>query len=67
MPAIVDDVPIGVDEASRDQDDFAPHIDIFKLEKSMNYLKPLHMKGYINGKPINNMLVNRGAMVNLML
>ena len=32
----------------------------------MNHLKPLHVKGYINGKLVNNMLVDNGAMVNLM-
>ena len=32
----------------------------------MNNLKPLHVKGYINGKLVNNMLVDNGAMVNLM-
>ena len=32
----------------------------------MNHLKPLHVKGYINGKLVNNMLVDNGAMVNLL-
>jgi hypothetical protein len=32
----------------------------------VNHLKPLHVKGYINGKLVNNMLVDNGAMVNLM-
>ena len=32
----------------------------------MNHLKPLHVKGFINGKLINNMLVDNRAMVNLM-
>ena len=32
----------------------------------MNHLKPLHVKGYINGKLVNNMLVDNGDMVNLM-
>ena len=32
----------------------------------MNHLKPLHVKGFINGKLVNNMLVDNGAMVNLM-
>ena len=31
----------------------------------MNHLKPLQVKGYINGKLVNNMLVGNGAMVNL--
>jgi hypothetical protein len=32
----------------------------------MNHLKPLHVKGHINGKPVNNMLVDSETMVNLM-
>ena len=32
----------------------------------MNHLKPLHVKGFINGKLVNNMLVDNRAMVNLM-
>ena len=32
----------------------------------MNHLKPLHVKGYINGKLVNNMLVDNGTMMNLM-
>ena len=32
----------------------------------MNHLKPLYVKGCINGKLINNILVDNGAMVNLM-
>jgi hypothetical protein len=31
----------------------------------VNHLKPLHVKGFINGRPINNMLVDSGASVNL--
>jgi hypothetical protein len=54
-------------EPSRDQDDFAPWSAIFqKPADSVNHLKPLHVKGHINGRPINNMLVDNGAMVNLM-
>jgi len=26
----------------------------------VNHLKPLHVKGYINGEPVNNMLVDSG-------
>jgi hypothetical protein len=37
-----------------------------KLEDFMNHLKPLHMKGHINGKLVNDMLVDSGAMANLM-
>jgi hypothetical protein len=32
----------------------------------MNHLKPLHVKGFINGKLVNNMLVDSGASANLM-
>jgi hypothetical protein len=32
----------------------------------VNHLKPLHVKGFINGRPINNMLVDSGASMNLM-
>ena len=30
------------------------------------HLKPLYLRGYINGKPISQMLVDSGASVNLM-
>jgi len=60
-------VPIGVGGPSRNQDGFAPQSAIFqKLADHVNHLKPLHVKGYINGKLVNNMLVDNGAMVNLM-
>jgi hypothetical protein len=29
-------------------------------------LKALYLKGYINGHPVNNMLVDTGAIVNIM-
>ena len=35
-------------------------------DKERKHLRPLFMKGYINGKPITNMLVDGGAAVNLM-
>ena len=34
--------------------------------KERKHLKPLFMKGYINGKPMTKMLVDRGAAANLM-
>jgi hypothetical protein len=37
-----------------------------KAADHMNHLKPLHVKGYINGKPVDNMLEDNRAMVNLM-
>ena len=35
-------------------------------DKERKHLRPLFTKGYINGKPITNMLVDGGAAVNLM-
>jgi hypothetical protein len=35
-------------------------------KKAYRHLKPLYIKGYINGKPMNKMLVDGGAVVNLM-
>ena len=60
-------VPVGVEGPSRNQDGFAPQSAIFqKPADHVNHLKPLHVKGYINGKLVNNMLVDNRAMVNLM-
>ena len=36
-------------------------------DKERNHLRPLFMKGYINGKPMTKMLVDGGAAVNIML
>ena len=60
VPAIVDLVPVGVEELSGGQTIFQ------KPANHVNHLKPLHVRGYINGKLVNNMLVDNGAMVNLM-
>jgi hypothetical protein len=47
--------------------DFGPKEAIFQKPKSTeNHLKALYMKGHINGKPISRMLVDGGAIVNLM-
>jgi hypothetical protein len=35
-------------------------------EKHYRHLKPLYIKGYVNGKPVNRMLVDSGAAVNIM-
>ena len=35
-------------------------------DKERKHLKPLFMKGYINGKPMTKMLVDGGAAVNIM-
>jgi len=36
------------------------------INKTYHHLKPLYLEGYINGKPINMMMVDTGAAVNLM-
>jgi hypothetical protein len=47
--------------------DFGPKNAIFQKPKDTdNHLKALYMKGHINGKPISRMLVDGGAIVNLM-
>jgi hypothetical protein len=48
--------------------DLGPMDAIFQKPKDTdNHLKALYMKGHINGKPISRMLVDGGAIVNLML
>ena len=57
---------IGDDERVA-QLDFAPKNDVFqKPTESDNHLKALYMKGHINGRPVSRMLVDGGAIVNLM-
>jgi hypothetical protein len=47
--------------------DFGPKEAILQKPKAIeNHLKALYIKGHINGKPISRMLVDRGAIVNLM-
>jgi hypothetical protein len=48
--------------------DFRPRPVIFEKawEKNYKHLKALYLKGYINGHPINKMLVDTGATVNIM-
>jgi hypothetical protein len=48
--------------------DFGPQPVIFKKPREKNYkhLKALCLKGYINGHPVNKMLVDTGAAVNIM-
>jgi hypothetical protein len=50
------------------QFDFGPWPVIFEKpwEKNCKHLKALYLKGYINGHPINKMLVDTGAAVNIM-
>jgi hypothetical protein len=48
--------------------DFGPWLVIFEKPQEKNYkhLKALYLKGYINGHPVNKMLVDTGATVNIM-
>jgi hypothetical protein len=48
--------------------DFGPRPVIFEKprEKTYKHLKALYLKGYINGHPVNKMLVDTGAAVNIM-
>ena len=36
------------------------------IDKKYRHLKPLYVKGFINGKPVGGMLVDAGATVNIM-
>jgi hypothetical protein len=38
-----------------------------KLDKLGQHMKPLYIKGYLDGEPINRMLVDGGPCVNIML
>jgi hypothetical protein len=51
------------------QMDLGPQPVVFEkpLEKGYKHLKALYLKGYINGKPLNKMMVDIGAIVNVML
>jgi hypothetical protein len=48
--------------------DLGPRPVIFEKPRGKNYkhLKALYLKGYINGQPVNKMLVDTGAAVNIM-
>jgi hypothetical protein len=48
--------------------DLGPQPGIFEKPRAKNYrhLKALYLKGYINGQPVNKMLVDTGAAVNIM-
>jgi hypothetical protein len=37
-----------------------------KPEESSQHVKPLYIRGHINGKPISRMLINGDVVVNLM-
>jgi hypothetical protein len=55
-------------ESSVAQLDLGPRPVIFEKPQAKNYkhLKALYLKGYINGQPVNKMLVDTGAAVNIM-
>jgi hypothetical protein len=58
---------IGDDEPVVAQFDFGPKEAAFtKPKESVNHLKPLFVRGHIDGIPIAKMLVDGGAAVNLM-
>jgi hypothetical protein len=48
--------------------DFGPWLVIFEKPREKNYkhLKALYLKGYINSHPVNKMLVDTSAIVNIM-
>jgi hypothetical protein len=47
--------------------DFGPKNAIFEKHKEpVKHLKPLYIKGHINGSPVARMLVDGGAVINLM-
>jgi hypothetical protein len=48
--------------------DLGPRPVLFEKPRAMNYrhLKALYLKGYINGQPVNKILVDTGAAVNIM-
>jgi hypothetical protein len=56
------------EESSVAQLDLGPRLVIFEKPQAKNYkhLKALYLKGYINGHPVNKMLVDTGAAVNIM-
>ena len=62
-----DDYQFLGDDEQVAQFDFAPKNAVFKKPtESDNHLRALYLKGHINGKPISRMLVDGGAIVNLM-
>jgi hypothetical protein len=56
------------EEPSVAQLDLGPRPVIFEKPQAKNYkhLKALYLKGFINGQPVNKMLVDTGAAVNIM-
>jgi hypothetical protein len=60
VPVIIDLVPIGVEKL------YGSKAIFHKPADHMNHHKSLHVKGFINGRPVNNMLVDSGASLNFM-
>jgi hypothetical protein len=58
----------GREELPVAQLDLGPRQVVFEKPRAKNYkhLKALYLKGYINSQPVNKMLVNIGAAVNIM-
>jgi hypothetical protein len=49
-------------------DSFGPRDTVFQRPKdSENHLKPLYIRGHLDGTPIPQMLIDGGAIINLML
>jgi predicted aspartyl protease len=47
--------------------DLGAEIAVFQKPNKMGqHMKPLYIKGYLDGEPINHMLVDTGACVNIM-
>nr|CAE04479.3 OSJNBa0029L02.20 [Oryza sativa Japonica Group] len=56
-----------MDEAEVAQFSFGPKDAVFeKPDESNRHMKPLYLKGHVDGKPVSRMLVDGGAAVNLM-
>jgi hypothetical protein len=54
---------VGVNETVVAQFDFGPKDATFtKPKESVNHLKPLFVRGHIDGTPISKMLVDRGRL-----
>ena len=67
MVVLSTDYYIVADDSTTVEFNFAMESAVFqKLDDSVNHLKPLHVKAHINGTPVHNMMVDSGAIVNLM-
>jgi hypothetical protein len=61
------DYYIVVDDSMAVEFNFATKSTVFqKPDDSINYLNPLHVKGHINGTLVHSMLVDSGAIANMM-